>query len=59
MTPTLIFDNGSPLMAVGSPGGSRIITTVLQMIVNVIDFSMDINEALPHLGFIINGIQIE
>ena len=47
-------------MAVGSPGGSRIITTVLQMIVNVIDFSMDINEALlPHLGFIINGIQIE
>ena len=45
MTPTLIFDNGNPLMAVGSPGGSRIITTVLQMIINVIDFSMDIDEA--------------
>jgi len=45
MTPTMVFANGEPWFATGSPGGSRIITAVLQMIVNVIDHGMNIAEA--------------
>jgi len=45
MTPTIVFDDGKPWFATGSPGGSRIITTVLQMIVNVVDHGMNIAEA--------------
>ena len=45
MTPTIVLDNGRAWFATGSPGGSRIITTVLQMLVNVIDHGMNIAEA--------------
>ncbi len=45
MTPTLVFDNGEPFLVVGSPGGSRIITAVLQIILNVIDFDQTLEEA--------------
>ena len=45
MTPTMIFFDGEPWLVTGSPGGSRIITTVLQMIVNVIDHGMNIADA--------------
>ena len=45
MTPTIVFNEGNAWFATGSPGGSRIITTVLQMIVNVIDHDMNIAEA--------------
>ncbi|MFH1735010.1 MAG: gamma-glutamyltransferase, partial [bacterium] len=46
MTPTLLFRDGQPFMVVGSPGGPRIITTVLQVILNVIDHGLDIQEAV-------------
>ena len=45
MTPTIVLDGDTPWFATGSPGGSRIITTVLQMIVNVIDHGMNIASA--------------
>lgn len=45
MTPVMVFDGDVPLLATGSPGGSQIITTVLQLIVNVIDHGMNIAEA--------------
>lgn len=45
MTPTLVFKDEKPYLATGSPGGSRIITTVLQIILNVIDHDMNIAEA--------------
>jgi len=45
MTPTLVFRNGKPILITGSPGGSRIITTVLQQILNVIDHDMNIAQA--------------
>jgi gamma-glutamyltranspeptidase/glutathione hydrolase len=45
MTPTMVFKDGRPVLATGSPGGSRIITSVLQMIVNVIDHEMNIGVA--------------
>ncbi len=46
MTPTIVLKNDSLFMVIGSPGGSTIITTVLQCIVNAIDFKMNISEAI-------------
>jgi gamma-glutamyltranspeptidase/glutathione hydrolase len=46
MSPTIVLDGGEPLLAVGSPGGSTIITTVLQILVNRFDLGMDLPEAL-------------
>lgn len=45
MTPTILFKDGKPLLATGTPGGSRIITMVLQVLLNVIDHGMNIAEA--------------
>ncbi|MEQ8206498.1 MAG: gamma-glutamyltransferase, partial [Woeseia sp.] len=45
MTPTMVLKDGRPWLVTGSPGGSRIITTVLQMIVNVVDHGMNIADA--------------
>ena len=46
MTPTILMYNGQPIMTIGSPGGSKIITTVLQSILNVLVHDMDIKEAV-------------
>ena len=46
MSPTIVTRAGRPLMVLGTPGGSRIPTTVVQMLVNVIDHGMDIQEAV-------------
>jgi gamma-glutamyltranspeptidase/glutathione hydrolase len=46
MTPTILLKDGKPAMVTGSPGGSRIITTVLQVIVNVIDRGMSLADAV-------------
>ena len=46
MTPTIVVKDGKPLFAIGSPGGPTIINTVLHVIVNVIDFGMDIQQAI-------------
>lgn len=46
MSPTIVLRNDKPLLAVGSPGGSTIITTVLQTLVNRIDLGMTLPEAI-------------
>jgi gamma-glutamyltranspeptidase/glutathione hydrolase len=46
MTPTIVLKDGKPFLITGSPGGSRIITAVLQVIVNAIDFQMPIDQAV-------------
>jgi gamma-glutamyltranspeptidase / glutathione hydrolase len=46
MTPTIVLKDGKPFLVTGSPGGSRIITAVLQVVVNVIDRGMDIASAV-------------
>jgi gamma-glutamyltranspeptidase/glutathione hydrolase len=46
MSPTIVFRDGKPFLVTGSPGGSRIITTVLQVILNVIDHQMPLGDAL-------------
>lgn len=45
MTPTVVLKDGQPYLATGSPGGSTIITVVLQMLLNTIDFDMNVAEA--------------
>ena len=46
MTPTIVSRDGKPFLIVGSPGGSTIITTVLQVVMNVVDFEMNIADAV-------------
>ncbi len=63
MTPTMVFKDGEPIVATGSPGGSRIIMAVLQMVVNVIDHEMNIgvaaNAPRMHHQWLPNILQIE
>lgn len=51
MSPTIVVKDGKTWLVTGSPGGSRIITTVLQMVVNTIDFGMNVAEATNALRF--------
>ena len=51
MTPTFVLKDGKPWLVTGSPGGPRIITTVLEQIVNGIDFGMNPAEAASQLRF--------
>lgn len=46
MTPTILLKDGKLFMTVGAPGGSRISTAVAQVILNVIDFGMNIQDAI-------------
>lgn len=67
MTPTLVFKNNQVFMATGTPGGSRIITMILQVILNVIDFGLNIAEAgaairvhhqfIPDILFVESGLK--
>lgn len=45
MSPTIVFRDGKPWLATGSPGGSVIITTVLQMVLNAMEFDMNVATA--------------
>ena len=51
MAPTIVLKDGKPVLAVGSPGGSRIIGYVTQAIISVIDWGMDVQQAAaaPHM----------
>lgn len=46
MSPTIVSRDGKPVMVIGTPGGSRIITVVVHCILNVIDYGMNIQEAI-------------
>src|SRR5437763_4537642 len=46
MTPTIVLKDGKPVLAAGSPGGPTIINTVLEVIVNVLDFGMGVQDAV-------------
>jgi gamma-glutamyltranspeptidase/glutathione hydrolase len=46
MSPTIVLKDGKPVLVTGSPGGSRIISTVLQVIVNVLDYNMEVAAAV-------------
>ncbi len=51
MTPTIVEKEGKLFMVVGTPGGSTIITSVMQTIINVIDYGMDMQEAVSAKRF--------
>jgi len=63
MTPTLVLRDGRPFLIAGAPGGSTIINTVLQIIVNVIDHGMDLRMAVEkpkvHHQCLPDGIRVE
>jgi gamma-glutamyltranspeptidase/glutathione hydrolase len=46
MSPTIVLKDGKPVLVTGSPGGSRIISAVMQVIVNVLDYKMDVAAAV-------------
>jgi gamma-glutamyltranspeptidase / glutathione hydrolase len=46
MSPTIVLDDGAPVLAIGSPGGSMIITTVAQTLLNRLDFGMPLLDAV-------------
>jgi gamma-glutamyltranspeptidase/glutathione hydrolase len=46
LAPTIVVKDGQSILVTGSPGGSMIITTVLQVIVNIIDHGMDVSDAV-------------
>ena len=63
MSPTIVTKDGKPVLVVGSPGGSRIITAVLHTIVNVVDYGMNLQEAVDaprfHQQWLPNATSIE
>jgi gamma-glutamyltranspeptidase/glutathione hydrolase len=63
MSPTIVLERGSLYMVAGSPGGSRIPTSVLQVISNVIDFDMTLEDAVSakrvHAQYLPDEIRIE
>jgi gamma-glutamyltranspeptidase/glutathione hydrolase len=63
MTPTIVVKDGRTRLVLGSPGGSRIITTVLQVVLNVIDFGMTVQEAVDaprfHHQWLPDAIRLE
>jgi gamma-glutamyltranspeptidase/glutathione hydrolase len=63
MSPSIVLKDGQVMMVLGSPGGARIITTVMQVILNVIDHGMTIREAVDaprvHLQWIPDELRIE
>jgi gamma-glutamyltranspeptidase / glutathione hydrolase len=46
MSPTIVTKDGKPVMVLGTPGGSRIISTVVHTLINVIDYGMTLQEAV-------------
>lgn len=51
MTPTIVLRGGKPYLALGSPGGPTIINTVLEVIVNVLDFGLNVQDAVNRPRF--------
>jgi len=46
MTPTIVLKNGSPYLVVGTPGGTTIITSVFQTLVDILEFNMTVEDAV-------------
>jgi gamma-glutamyltranspeptidase / glutathione hydrolase len=56
MTPTIVFENGEPVLTVGSPGGPTIITSVLQTILHAIEYDMELKEAVEEPRIYTNNL---
>jgi gamma-glutamyltranspeptidase/glutathione hydrolase len=51
MTPAIVLRGGAPYIVLGAPGGSRIITAVLQVFLNIVDFGLNVQEAIDRPRF--------
>ncbi len=51
MAPTIVLKDGAPFVTIGTPGATRIITTISNLIVNLIDFKMDLQPAIVYPRF--------
>ena len=58
MSPTIVLKDERPYLITGSPGGSTIITSVLQEILNVLDFKMSLEESSKKVEYIFSTYQI-
>lgn len=63
MTPSIVLRDGKPVAVLGTPGGSTIITAVLQTLLNLVDYGMDVQEAVDaprfHHQWLPDEIQLE
>jgi gamma-glutamyltranspeptidase / glutathione hydrolase len=59
MTPTIVFQDGKPVMTLGAPGGAWIGIAILQVLVNVLDFGMGMQEAVQAPRFAATGPAID
>ena len=61
LCPTLVMSDGKPLIAIGTPGGRTISQTTPQMLMNMIDFGMDIQQAItaPRISFVSGHLAVE
>lgn len=59
MAPTIVYQNGTPRLVLGAPGATRIITSILQVILNVLDFDMGVDAAVyaPRFDCQVNDIR--
>lgn len=58
MAPTIVYNGDQPVLVLGAPGASRIITSVLQVMLNVIDFGMSVSDAVAAPRFDCQGERI-
>ncbi|KIY20636.1 gamma-glutamyltransferase [Mesobacillus subterraneus] len=56
MTPTIVFENGEPVLTVGSPGGPTIITSVVQTILHAIEYDMELKQAVEQPRIYTNNL---
>ncbi|MDH5247190.1 MAG: gamma-glutamyltransferase, partial [Betaproteobacteria bacterium] len=63
MSPTIVSRDGKPVLVIGSPGGSRIITVVVHLILNTVDYGMNLQEAIDaprfHQQWLPEGTYVE
>jgi gamma-glutamyltranspeptidase/glutathione hydrolase len=63
MTPTIVLKDGKLFLVIGSPGGPTIITTVLHVILNIVDFDMNLREAIAaprfHHQWLPDSVRVE
>jgi gamma-glutamyltranspeptidase/glutathione hydrolase len=58
MAPTIVYRDGRPVLVIGAPGATKIVTSIAQVIINVLDFGMSVQEAIYAPRFDSQGAQI-
>jgi gamma-glutamyltranspeptidase/glutathione hydrolase len=59
MSPTIVLKEGKPILALGSAGGPRIVSSTLQVLLNVIEYGMELRDAVAAPRIHVNGTSVE